>query len=258
MRIVHRSFLASAFTGRQCHKTYLDAVLSDCILSTWTPNKKQVAKSGLAKTRKQKPSREIRLLKGDATVAPRLMVHGANVRAQYTIREIVDLGQITDTGSDQFGVFTPVFQDLPNYTAWQSLFDRYRIRSVRYTFSPVAVQMNTTPGTYSVPRFSTVVDFDDATAPTSFSQMQRYATYAGVVATTPFVRHFRPRAATPVYNGVTAGYSEHDPDSWIDIAYPNVTHYGLKWGMAAATPTGSAAVYDVLAEYTIEVSGQRG
>jgi len=204
---------------------------------------------------------ERRLLKGDATIPPRAsIVKTGHPRASYVVRELVNFAQIiANNGGPAFGAITFAFSDLPNSSAWTTVFDRYRFKSVKVTFEQVGLQMNTTPATYSVPQFITVIDFDDDATPTSFAQLQRYSTAAMHSSNVDLIRHFLPRAVRPVYiSSVSTGYQESDPNAWLDSANANIPHYALKYGVGAGTPTLETCIYNVTAEYVIELAGQRG
>ncbi len=171
----------------------------------------------------------------------------------------MEFNDIKNSNVPVFGALTFAFSDLTNSSSWASLFDRYRFLGVKVTFQAIGVMENTTPATYSIPEFATVVDFDDDTAFTTLGAMRRYSTYCGHRTTSSIVRHFLPRATRPVYiSGVSTGYQEADPYGWMDLAYPNIPHYGVKWGMSEGSPTAQTGWYRVLCEYLIEVSGQRG
>lgn len=203
--------------------------------------------------------RERRLLKGDATVPRALVVRNSHARANYVIRETVSGAQIANSSVDTFGSFVHTFNDLPNASSWSALFDRYRFLGVKVTFQQSGVQLNTQPASYSIPLFCTVVDFDDNTAYTALSTMQRAATAATHLSNVSIMRHYLPRPTRPVYiSGVSTGYQEGNPMDWQDLAYPQIPFYGVKWGMEAASPSGQASVYEVVMEYLIEVAGQRG
>ncbi len=232
--------------------------LSISWVKTWTPARKQNKRKSNRKQTFQKKL-ETRLLRGDGTVPRDVVVRTSHARANYVIREIVQFDDIKNSTVPTFGALTFTFADLPNASAWASVFDRYRFLGVKVTFQAVGVMMNTAPNTFSVPEFATIVDFDDNSAPTSFNQMQRYSTYCGHRSSSSIVRHFLPRATRPVYiSGVSTGYQESDPMSWNDLAYTNIPHYGVKWGMREASPTAQAGWYQVICEYLIEVAGQRG
>lgn len=204
---------------------------------------------------------ERRLLSGDATVPRVSIVRNSLSRANYTVRETCALGTIQASSSGAtFGAFVHQFNDLTNASSWVALFDRYRFKSVKVTFQQVGVQMSTpTSLGFEIPKFCTVVDFDDSSAYTAFATMSRAATAATHSSTYDIVRHYLPRATVPVYiSGVSTGYQESDPMAWKDLAYPNIPHYGVKWGIDYFQTGSLQPTYNVIAEYVIELAGQRG
>jgi len=225
----------------------------------WTPVRRNNKRTSQRKRESYGRKMETRLLKADGTIPRDVVVRTGHARANYVIREVVRYTDIKNSSVPTFGAISHTFNDLPNASSWTALFDRYRFLGVKITFQSVGVMTNTSPATYSVPEFATVVDFDDDTAATSMSQLQRCATFCGHRASSSIVRHYLPRATRPVYiSGVSTGYQEADPMSWMDLAYPSIPFYGVKWGMTEASPTAQAGWYIVTAEYLIEVAGQRG
>ncbi len=195
-------------------------------------------------------------MSGDGTaLRQQNVIRSLHPKITYVYSATFNLNPIlSNSTAIQYGAFSFQLNQLPNYAAYQSIFDRYRILSVDVRFIPTNVQINI--GTVNAPQFHTVVDFDDNSTPTSVTTLQRYSTYVGTYATTPFRRHFLPRAAVQVYDGVTTAYGEVDPMMWRDAAYPDIPHYALKYAMELSTPSNDYR-YDVQCIMKVEFSGQR-
>jgi len=189
---------------------------------------------------------------------PSLVFRGGKPKQNYVVTEVYNKTFIISVGSIVYGSLQFAMNELPNANSWTTVFDRYRILSVDVRFIPANVQMNVSPVTVNAPIFHTCVDFDDATAPTSVVQVQRYGTYAGTIATSGLRRHFVPRSASPQYiTLVTSGYGEVDPSVWKDCAYDSIPHYGVKYALEAGTSSTDYR-YDVMVTMKVEFAGQRG
>lgn len=141
------------------------------------------------------------------------------------------------TGGAADGQFTIYFQiaDLPQVSSFSSLFDEYRVNRVVYKFDPVVQQTSYTTLTtdvvdpFQVQYLNTVIDFDDATIVTSMSSMMEYETFRKTSPGRKTVRTFIPSISNEVYRtgGGTIGYGRKSKQ-WIDLAYTDVPHYGIK------------------------------
>lgn len=120
-----------------------------------------------------------------------------------------------------------------NSTAFQSLFDQYRIEAVDVTLRPRCNAFVAT-GTSSPPPLYLVIDYDNVTALASAAAATEFSTCAIVEVYQSCRRVFKPRIALAAYNsGAFTGYS--NAIGWIDSAYPSVEHYGLKYFLPQCT-----------------------
>lgn len=145
--------------------------------------------------------------------------------------------------------------DYTNSSSWTTLFDKYRINSVRLDFVPTGIQLNTQTGV-TAPEFATALDFDNAATPASFDAVIRKDRSTLTNATTAFQRHFVPRVSREVYyNGITSGYEEAQGGVWLDCSNANIPHFGLVYVMGTATNTSYTyrvnAVYNVTFAFPI-------
>lgn len=124
--------------------------------------------------------------------------------------------------------------DLPQVASFTALFDAYRINKVVVSFqnySNVTNQATNTPANLGAqPQWlSTVVDYDDTTLLTTEGSLLEYETFK---QTPPYEKHVRvlvPAVSMEAFktSGTTIGYSQHKKQ-WIDAAYTDVEHYGIK------------------------------
>jgi len=178
-----------------------------------------------------------------------------NIPSQkYTVTLQTEASPITVNGSlPTYGAILTQLNQFANYASYAAIFDRYCIHDVRIEFIPSGKQIITNSAV-AVPRFYTAVDFDDATTPTSIADVQKYDTLVGVPFTAGLVRHYVPRVAIQVYNGVTPGYKEAEASTWLDLANPDIPHYGLRY---AYGPGDTSLQYVPVSRITVSFAGRR-
>lgn len=120
--------------------------------------------------------------------------------------------------------------DLPNSSELTALYDQYKIDwvEVDFIFSNNQSSVNS-PGT-NMPIMWVCKDYDDSNA-ASVTDIQQYESakcwQMGEVGKTHFKMRVRPKLASSVYNtGVSGTYSPQS--GFIDTAYTNVPHFGIK------------------------------
>jgi len=125
--------------------------------------------------------------------------------------------------------------NIPDWSSYSSLFDQYMIRLIEVLIEPTVTE-NTSTAVYAG-SLSTVVDLDDSNPPTSVADLGAYTNLQIGTGTKSHYHRWVPTIATAVYSGAftSFGAAEH---TWVDVASPNVQHYGLK-GAATATVGGA-------------------
>lgn len=120
----------------------------------------------------------------------------------------------------------------PSSTEFTNLYDQYRIKGVKRTFIYSQTGADTTGaigpyGPAGAPMLYMVRDYDDAATPSAVSEfLQR--PYCTIRRLTGITKTFiRPKMAGSVYNGGTTAYGPKS--GWIDVGYPDVPHYAIKW-----------------------------
>lgn len=121
--------------------------------------------------------------------------------------------------------------DVPNAGEFQNLFDQYRISGIKLQFS-----LNLDPAAQSAsaavfPRMYYVVDQDSNDSPASSDELRQYGKcrYALIQPNRTLNLFIRPKPLTQIYDStITTGYRT-DKNGWVDLATPNVPHYGFRY-----------------------------
>lgn len=143
---------------------------------------------------------------------------------------------------------------LGNANVGAGTFDQYRIPAVRFNIRPQQNAIGlTTNSTTAVTSIYCVIDYDDDAPIATLGQTLAYSTCVALPPGQSLSRTFRPHIATAAYNGAFNGYANMQ-DVWIDSAYNNVRHYGVKLfvpGVAVAQTQLQS--WDIEIEYFIEL-----
>lgn len=149
--------------------------------------------------------------------------------------------------------------DLPNYTEFTNLFDQYKINGVALRIIPkTSVQIQGgTSGTTAALGYGevvTVIDYDTASAPGSKNELLEYGSVKVTKSNRVHTRFLRPKLLNTIWrNSLSSGYAAV-PSQFIDEAYTDIPHYGIRWWADAPASTGvadSSMSYDVYATYYI-------
>lgn len=131
--------------------------------------------------------------------------------------------------------------NLSDYADFTTLYDQYKILGVKLAwYAPANSQSFTTAdggwvadtkdasGLLILHSYN---DYDDGVSPTSLNQMVQSPYYKRSVlgAFKPVKRYCKPRSLQMLYDSaVTTGY-QLGKKAWVDVTYPDVPHYGIKW-----------------------------
>lgn len=123
--------------------------------------------------------------------------------------------------------------DLPQMASYSALFDCYRINKAVLKLTPFLTGLTTSNiATGTTATFDecmvTVLDFDDSTQLTSLSAAEEYETYKMTPSYKEHTRTLVPAVSSVAYKtALTFGYTQKTKQ-WVDIANPEVPHYGVK------------------------------
>lgn len=140
--------------------------------------------------------------------------------------------------------YTISLASLPSVSDFGNLYDQYKITGCKFEFAPMTSEGIMSPLTgvgtqIGFQPLHTVLDFDDSTPPASLSAMLEYGSHKQTMAHQKHVRYFKPKVLEQVYRGIgTVGYRPIG-SQWIDMAYNDVPHYGIK--VFAEPPLSSTA-----------------
>lgn len=131
-------------------------------------------------------------------------------------------------------------------------YDLYRIEAVRVNIRPKNNAIGLfTNSTTSVVTLYNVIDYDDSANLGSVADAEAYSTCLALAPGQSCSRGFKPRIAMAAYNGAFTGYANMSPQ-WIDAAYQNVEHYGLKYFIPQATAAQTQLQeWDVSVDYYV-------
>lgn len=164
---------------------------------------------------------------------------------------------VVDSTGDLSVAYTFKLSDLPNYSEFTGLYDQYRIKAVRYQI--LWQQQELLPST-TASYIGTVlhaIDLDDATSPASANEMYQYKYLKIGKSIGMTKRYLKPRTLTTMYNnGVTSAYSLQNRKAWLDAAYPDIQHFGLK--LYIQRPSGTTEIAGVVKmKYYLEFRNPR-
>lgn len=134
---------------------------------------------------------------------------------------------------------TFMLNKLPNYSEFDTLYDRYMITTVVVKFqlisNPDATYFpgsNTTANADNwYPKLWYVADYDDDTTPTSLDEFKQYAKTKHVVLRPNKEIKVVVKPAINIQTYRTATTTGYAPKwkQWVDIAQTDIPHYGLKY-----------------------------
>lgn len=152
---------------------------------------------------------------------------------------------IVNSGTPLGYAFQQTLSQLPNYTDFTNLYDQYMIKKIVVKIIPKITQHNlatTTIGNSDLPQLHSVIDYDDATTPTSVSQLVEYQTHKMTRGNEVHTRVIVPK----VELDVAAATSAPKAYQWLDCDASTVNHRGLKFWFNAPQSANMTVYYDML------------
>jgi len=167
---------------------------------------------------------------GDLKQVPPMFRQPRLANAVYPfVRKITSADVSQVAAADTFMTYRFELNDVSDTADFTDLFDQYRFRAVRIEFRPRFNFSN--PGVVTanrLPRFYSVIDYDDNNMPTLINQLREYQSIKETRWDQDHVRLIKPRMATAALDNTGLTSLANEPAKWIDLAYLTVAHYGIK------------------------------
>jgi hypothetical protein len=147
------------------------------------------------------------------------------------------------------GGYNFTFNQINQYTELSNVFDQYRFVLIEIMFKPTIQALSA--GSQSA-LFYSAIDTDDSSSTTAASVRD----YPGCKTTECFLPHthtWAPHVAIAAYAGAFTSFA-NETSPWIDVASPNVQHYGLKYAFDVTTVPFT---YDVIARIHVQLRNVR-
>jgi hypothetical protein len=151
---------------------------------------------------------------------------------------------------------------LPNLVEYTKLFDQYRIRRMDVILTPMT---NTDDTQNPALTFVSSIDLDGGGPVTTFDQIMqctnaRISTWSPgntkpgkYMTLRPRCKNFVQGAKDPVTNLPTDAVGLNPPLQWLDLAYPDIPHFGLNLGWTSPNNTMTAVqMYSVRLVHYVE------
>lgn len=144
--------------------------------------------------------------------------------------------------------------NFPNYSEFTNLFDQYKIKNWFIEIVPRwDSQEMSSP---ALPTLYWYYDLDDSVTPADFDEiMQRANVHRAMINKPIRIYSKAPCVALETYrSAVTTAYSTRK-SPWLDINYPDVPHYGIKFAVQGLP--SSSFIVDVRVGVTFHTKGVR-
>lgn len=140
------------------------------------------------------------------------------------------LSDLSQAAADQGYQASFLLNGVPNASEFTALYDCYRIDKVEITFVLDLAGVSTT---VYYPRIVYAPDWNDSTPPTvetDVLQIQQSKSYQFSDVNRELTITMVPRVAKAVYRtAVTSAYGWDNQKLWLDTAYPDIPHFGIKF-----------------------------
>lgn len=173
-------------------------------------------------------------------------------RQVHIFKRSTFLGNITASIS-ALGVPSPVgnayafsLSQLPSVSDFTNLFDQYKITGAKLQITPalsegIASPLAGTSAALGFSRVHSVIDYDDTSAPTSEDQLLEYGSHKSTAPFQTHTRFIKPKILQEVYRSTLGTAYAPKSGQYLDVAYPDIPHYGMKvWVSAPNTNPGTA------------------
>lgn len=201
--------------------------------------------------------------------------YGSLNRQVHSFKRTFRVTDVIGSYSATTGITTPIsaaiafsLNQLPGVSEFTNLYDQYKINGISVKIQPlltegIASAVSGTTAAWGFPKLSTVLDFDDSTNPATELVMLQYGSLKQTGAFREHKRYFKPKirqAALDAGGAITANTVRNA--GWLDVANPDVPHYGIKvyhpGPIASGTPLVSSSIaYSIYATVYFQCKNTR-
>lgn len=207
-------------------------------------NSSMVNMSGSSGKRgRSRKGRELSVSTGNDAPPPWLKPKGTRGYQISTVEGLPATNFLTsNTGLPTFTATAFTISQVNDFTSFSAVFDQYKIDLIEVWIEPQVTE--TTAAAADVGTYTTVIDVDDASAPTSNADLQSYSSVVQTKGTQSHYHRFVPSVAVAVYSGTFTSFAA-TTSMWLDCGSPNIQHYGIK---AASTTAAAIQTYTIQAK----------
>lgn len=149
----------------------------------------------------------------------------------HRFQRVVQLSDITSSATSDTWTHLGYSFNLAQIAAYSeitNLFDWYRISGVKLTFMPLQSEASIASSWAGIPTMVYVKDFNDASAPTSQTDLMQYPGVRTMRLSRPISIYIKPRCSQAVGGTTVIAKAEGKNGQWIDTSAVDVIHYGVK------------------------------
>lgn len=173
----------------------------------------------------------------------------------YHYKRTLDYGNVVfATGANTYAAYSFKLNDLPDYTEFTQLYDSYKFSGVTMHYYPQQTQDDASSAANTTGLMHSVIDYDDATAPTTINELMEYQNHKITPFNHQLRRFFKPKAASAVYTTSFVGFE--NASGWLDCANPDIAHYGFKTGLNTVS-SGASTGYRLFMTYYVKFKAVR-
>lgn len=164
----------------------------------------------------------------------------------HSFIRVVNNGEVIIGAGDQGYATVFALSFVPSASDFTNLFDQYQISKVEFIFE-LDIADGALNSTTKWPRITIAPDFNNQSAPLSETDVLQYEQvrqYQFSTSERRFAVTLNPMIANTIFRtGVTSAYQMVN-SGWLDVATPDVPHYGLRYFIANhnATSFGSSRI----------------
>lgn len=151
--------------------------------------------------------------------------------------------------TQQLGAIQFALVDLPGYTDFTNLYDMYRFNKVVWKLIPkvseAALTSGATLANANLQQIHSVIDYDDAVAPTGINQLVQYQSHKMSRG-----HQVHTRVVVPKSQGTVSGSSAAPKaKQWLDCDQISIPHRGIKYVIPAPAQPNTTLYYDLEMTY---------